>query len=552
MAYHVRNNAGAWVDSLLSPVYYRNGAAWKQVKEGDFYRDSANTWKPILRFTSQPFGGWASSTNMIFQLGISPTLRTVNAKLACGGSSTMAGFGLSSPNRLEDRLLSWLTSTGTGATLNNYAVGGYTLANLRTVANGGTSGQNCEAMAAVRPTFAFILEPTNWAATYDVSTQITYMLELVTFFTARGILPFFGSSMPRTPYSGTQDTRLVTLNAQLKAHPILKYLTVNLFDDFLKVGTTADLRDDYDQGDGIHLNATGVQAVANKVSAFITNALRTVTAFDRYEIEHSANGSTGWSVVDTITDMTVNRRTLTGVTGYYRSRARLKNGAYDAYSATTFLDFDTPPPSQRILIDFGGDGVPDGGVTDGGVMTPNNSIPSGTPGQDGTGKWWNNVVDCRAFSVIGNWITNPVDTTNTVVTGMTISADKKPGGTLNAADFSMNFQGATVAVGEYPLTATGDSVYFDPSAGLVTLTFVIPAGRTATVKFWGSRNAPPPRILQVRKGGDVTFQEYEGGQNSTYTQAATLTGLTGTATVECQIKSGSSFGYISVMDITLV
>lgn len=545
--FYIKSN-GVAVDVLTQDTYYKSGGSAHLFKEGDFIK-SGGVAAPILRFDSIPFGGRVSVDSAIFQFGISNQLLIASPKIVCLGSSTMEGYGLSSPNRLEDRLNAWLTTNATGHTLINYALGGQTMAAMRPTASGGTVGQNIDTALADNPTFVYIDEPTNWAASYDVATQIAYMEEIFEYAFAHGVLVVFPGSRPRTPYSGTQDTRLVDLNAAIASHEYLKYVTCITFSDFLKDGTVADLRDDYDQGDGIHLNATGVQALADDITAFWQHVLRVVSAFNQYTIEKSTDGLTGWSVVQTITDMTLNQLTIIGETGYYRARARLKDGSYTDYSAVTYLDFNEvePPVGQRILIDFGGNGVADGGVADTGVMTPDNSITSGTPGQAADGLWWNNVVDCRA----GTWIANPVDTVNAAVTGFSISADKKPGGTLNNADYSMNFAGTNAAVGDYPASAVRDSCYFDPSAGLVTLTFNIPAGFTASVKFWGNRAAAGPRILQVRKVGEVTWLEYESANNTNYATSATIEGLTGSVGIEFQIKSGSTFGYISIMDITL-
>jgi hypothetical protein len=215
---------------------------------------------------------------------------------------------------------------------------------------------------------------------------------------------------------------------------------------------------------------------------------------------------------------------------------------------------------QRILIDLGGDGIVDSGQTDGGIMTPSNAGASGAiPGQAGDGKWWNNIVSCvagsgadypgTAYPITINR-SGIVDIANTAV-AMTIRLDKAPRGTFSAIDYSMNYGGSTVAVSDYPISAVMDNLYFHTSSGITTMTFVIPAGKTASIKFWGNRNSTGPRILQIRKAGDTTWLEYDATTNTTYATAVTLTGITGTQGIEMQVKSGSTFGHISVIDITL-
>src|SRR5688572_29540037 len=96
---------GVAKDVLLYDMYIKNNSGvGVMIKEGSFIRKSDGIAYPLLRFDTIPFGGRVSSSNMIFQLGISDKLLFASPKVACIGSSTMAGFGLSNPNRLEDRL----------------------------------------------------------------------------------------------------------------------------------------------------------------------------------------------------------------------------------------------------------------------------------------------------------------------------------------------------------------------------------------------------------------------------------------------------------------
>jgi predicted peptidase/lysophospholipase L1-like esterase len=215
-------------------------------------------------------------------------------------------------------------------------------------------------------------------------------------------------------------------------------------------------------------------------------------------------------------------------------------------TTTTTTTLAPGVPSGRILIDLGGDGITDGGFTDTGVKTPDNSI-TGNAGMAGDGLWWNNIVDCRA----GTWISSVVDTNNNPINGFSISADKKPGGTFQPADWSVGFTGAAAPVGDYPLSATRDFCLFHSSAGTVTLTFTIPAGKKADVKLWGSRADGSVRTIQIRKSTDIAYQEYNASNNTNYSNAATIVDLIGTVNVEARVKSGSTYGHIGVIDVTL-
>lgn len=191
--------------------------------------------------------------------------------------------------------------------------------------------------------------------------------------------------------------------------------------------------------------------------------------------------------------------------------------------------------TQRILFDLGGTGT-----------TPN---PGATTTSPSGGLYWNNISSSGANKTV--WSTDPVDVTNTTVTGFNIYVSTKPGGTFSVGDSSTNGGGYTTAVSDYPITAVQDNVYFYTGVA-VNVTFVIPAGKTASIKFWGGRNAAGPRILQIKKSTDGSYtQEYDATFNQTYTTAVTFTGITGTQVFNMQVKAGSTFGHISVIDVTL-
>ncbi len=211
------------------------------------------------------------------------------------------------------------------------------------------------------------------------------------------------------------------------------------------------------------------------------------------------------------------------------------------------------PPSApaagttRILIDFGGNGVADGPYADNGTMTPDNTASNFPKGQAANGKWWNNVVNGSA----GTWVSNPVDTANNTISGLTISSNVRPSSTYAADDSSINTFGFNGAVGEYPASACKDNVYFH-NGQTVDLTFVIPSGKKATIKFWGNREGAGPRVLQFSLNAGSTYPyEFESAFNQTYTQAVTIPDVIGTQAIRCRVKSGSTFGHISIIDITL-
>lgn len=368
----VFKSQGKLRDVLLNNTALKDTTgAVRTIKEGDFVKIGAALY-PLLRFDSIPFSVTANGGNMDFQLGISDKLLTLNPTVVYLGSSTMEGHGMVFPNRLEDLLSNWYSSQAISTTTFNYSLGGQTMANLRTVANGGTTGRNCEAAYANNPSFVYIDEISNWANSYNAATQIAYMEEIFTYFFIRGIVAVFGGPRPRTQFTGEQALRLVELHSLLKNHPFLKYVTNLNFDLFLKPGTAHDIRADFDSGDGVHLNVPGNQALSASIVSFFQKVFKPVTAFNQYTIEKSPDGISGWAVIDTITDMTLNKRSLALQNGYFRCRARLKNNTFTAYSAITQLSVSNPTASAGIdrnevvgttNININGSGTAFGGAT---------------------------------------------------------------------------------------------------------------------------------------------------------------------------------------------
>lgn len=208
------------------------------------------------------------------------------------------------------------------------------------------------------------------------------------------------------------------------------------------------------------------------------------------------------------------------------------NGTTDIYAWFLQHSLQPPPPdttpvsvSQRILIDLGAAAT---------TTTDTNNVT------------WNNITS----GVAGTWLATAKDTAGTTV-NLSISSDKKPSGTYTTGDISVNTNGYINPVGNYPASAIRDNVYFHTSSGITSLTFNIPAGKKATITFWGNREGTGPRILQLRKAGDTAWKEYDAAYNHTYTNNAQFTNCYGTQVIEARVKTGSTFGHISVIDIRL-
>lgn len=750
MAKQLRIKSGSVAyDAMLKSLSFKATTA-RAFREGDLVRAGGVAY-PITRFDTLPFYMVGSGANMTATY-LANTSTLLTSPVVVGmGSSTMFGHGLSNPNRYWDKVTAWFNTNATTPTLYNIAVEGINSASMQTTTAGGTPGQNLTTAFALNPTIIIWDEPTNWATAYDENQQITYWLAAFNACLARGILLIFNSARPRGSLTTPQQTRLRALNTLLAVHPVLKYVTNIDGDTFWDTATTYALLATYDQGDATHLTSAGTTILANDTVALLPKAFRATTAYSSVEVHRSTDG-TNYSLYDSITELTNFKKTYSHLSGYYKSRGKLKDGTYTGFgtafqitnsaptanaggsqsitlptssvtlsgsgadtdgtisaylwtkvSGPSFGTITSPtsasttvtgltsagsyvyrltvtdneggtgfndatitvsaagniPPTanagadqtltagattgtlsgsgsdsdgtiagyawsqisgpntagitsptsastgltglvagayifrltvtdnlgatgtddvqitavaaigQRILIDFGGDGVLDNGQTDGGVMTPNNSITSATPGQASDGKWWNNIVCAVAGTNNGTTLidypgsTYPitlnrntiVDIANTAVSGMSFTVNKRPNGTFSAVDYAINYNGyTTAAISDYPITAVRDNLYFHSTAAVVDLVFVVPAGKTASIKFWGTRieGTLSNRFIQIKKSTDGSYtQEYNASNNTDYNTAITFTGLTGTVTFNVQVKAGSTFGHISLFDITL-
>jgi hypothetical protein len=309
------------------------------------------------------------------------------------------------------------------------------------------------------------------------------------------------------------------------------------------------------------MNASGITALEASTWGFFQKFFRNITAFNQYILERSTDGVT-YTTFDTISTGATISKIYGYQTGYYRAKARLKNNTYIPVSSVVQLSGSTGPTSYRMLLDIGGNGLTT-------VFTNVVGVGAVTASPDVSGNTWNNIApgsNGLVYGLINGYkFRNLVDTQN-YPRGIDFSVVKNCYGTFtdSTSTQGLNFSGATVAVGDYPLTATQDSMFAHNSinaGGGGQIRFDgLDTGRTYSFKFWGSRNtggATDSRYIQIKLStvawGDASQVEYNGSNNTTYTQAGTISGITGVSTVsfDIQVKTGSTFGYINVIDINV-
>jgi len=184
--------------------------------------------------------------------------------------------------------------------------------------------------------------------------------------------------------------------------------------------------------------------------------------------------------------------------------------------------------SSRILFDFG---------------------PTTTTGPDANGNYWNNIANGLA----GVKVSDAVSTGN-LPTGISLEIIERIDGTFNIAGPGTNTGNTVGDVQDYPASATTDFAFAHPST--TTGRWKI-AGLDSTkeynIKFWGNRSpVGDPRIIEIKREDETTWQSYDGANNSNYNNAAVFTFFGKTEmTFDIRVGGTSPFGYINVIDINI-
>lgn len=489
---------------------------------------------------------------------------TTNPRVVGLGSSTLAGYLLSYPDRLGDKISAWLTANTSGATWINLSVAGYASANLLPAAKGGTPGSNIDSALNCHPDFIFISLPTNDVANGLTNTAIMENFRYLDALALNSGVPvFWETTQPRTTFSATLQTQLKVLADSIRAAWPTRY--VEGFSTVVNTAasTDAEINPAYGAGDGVHLNSAGNQLIADSLFARWTNYFQPLTGV--YIIERSADGNT-WTTFDTVTD-TVKKTyadTYT-TTQYFRVSTKYTNGTYSAYSNIVTLAVGSTSTSvglrntNRILVDLGGDGI-------------NTVLPNGTPmGQatatpDVYGNYWNNWYGSGGSAGFrdGAGISQLI-TTGDSVTSISMKIIGAPDGTYNttATTRAINNNGFTVDAGDYPSTALSDNMFLHNSInpnGIILRIKGLSKNNIYHFKLWGARldAVTTPRILETRLAAeDWTAARnmetrYSTSASPDYDRAINYSGIEGVDSLDLYLRvgTGSTFASLSLIDIT--
>ncbi|MBI5371560.1 MAG: hypothetical protein HZA79_05995 [Sphingobacteriales bacterium] len=252
--------------------------------------------------------------------------------------------------------------------------------------------------------------------------------------------------------------------------------------------------------------------------------------------------SVSWSRVSGPTVFTIQSPSSlqTQVTGLvagtylFRLAATDNNGGTGADTVIILvLPVNPPPPPagvQRVLIDAG-------------------MSNTTTASPDQWGKYWNNMTDARA----GLRVNNAIDVTN-VPTTLKLEVIRPVGSTASYDNNMRAGDGIPAVGGQYPVSATNDHTLAHISVTNGEWRFYdLDPARTYTIKFWGSRNSSGSRFMQIKRTDEIVWKEFNVSLNTNYDSAAYFT-FSGRSEMSFnfRVKSGSTFSYINVIDISSV
>jgi hypothetical protein len=231
-----------------------------------------------------------------------------------------------------------------------------------------------------------------------------------------------------------------------------------------------------------------------------------------FQIERSTTAGAGFALVATAAANAtsyVNTGLASGKPYYYRIRAVNAAGS-SAYTSTVVATTGL----RRFVIDFG------------------------APTLQTTATGWNNVTTPATGTLV-----NLVESTG-IASSATLQIVKDPSNGYGANSTS----GSNVAVLDYPVSAVSDGHYVWQSGGTYRVNG-LDNGKVYSIRLFGSR-------LYVGDSRKEVFtikgqqQSLETANNTTQTVVFTnIVPVSGAITIDLTVASGSTFGYINVIDI---
>ncbi len=439
------------------------------------------------------------------------------------GSSTLSGTGAISPNKVGERIQSYLDVNTTGGLFVNVAQ-----AQLDTryfLADGGNAlvmpHRNITAACSIRPTAILLFLPTN-----DIGAGLTpqqfvdNLSSMYQYAWDRRIPCFVGSPVPRTSFTPAQKNSLLQALAIMR-NTFPSEFFIDLYDTFNDGNNNTLLQ--YEAGDGIHMNDAGHGVLAARFTQAFDDYFQD-QAFTEYSIERSTSPNTGYTVFDTVTggtNISTNYNRQDGSLYYYRVRSKYPNTTYTSYSNIVSLQQAVVVGNleQTVQLDFS--------------LNTTSAPPSG----------WNNLTATSVGPSQGQQYTSLVDSTNTA-TGISLTVSKI---------FSGAGGGGGTTWAQFTPRATEDNWFFNNTLSdppLITISG-LDNTKVYNIEIVSSRGTPDLKKFS----GFISSNRNDGVQASltpdvsNVTRLVTLRGViadgSGSITLDC--RAMGSTGYLNAL-----
>ncbi len=155
------------------------------------------------------------------------------------------------------------------------------------------------------------------------------------------------------------------------------------------------------------------------------------------------------------------------------------------------------------------------------------------------------------YTVAGNW-----NTVTSYLPGVHVSnAIDNSGNATSVAyncldDFSFTSEGGDPGLTAYPLNAGIDSFYLRSTNSSATILIGgLTPGQAYDFTFFGSRNSSGPRALDISIGQESVYIDAAYNENNTVSINQVSPNASGIVTINVDLASNSSFGYLGVIEI---
>ena len=156
-----------------------------------------------------------------------------------------------------------------------------------------------------------------------------------------------------------------------------------------------------------------------------------------------------------------------------------------------------------------------------------------------------------SFIVSGNWNTVNDWLSGVHITDAVDSSGNATSVAFNCVDgFAMYNNGGDPGVTAYPIEAGKDSFYLSAADNYAKILIGgLTAGQSYDFKFFGSRASAGPRVLNISIGAQTVSLESAYNKSNVAVISGIAAGASGIVAIEVRLASGSSYGYLGVIEI---